>query len=340
MKFKSYTSTLDLATKVAKKEKISLPEMLHLQLSHFARNLGSNSILHTLNFSIMACEYDFLKSDKNIVFIEDQYTINKLMNLEFTAKIATIGYFPFKTFTLSLPNVAKSGNLDLLPCLISICTPDEYKTKVIQFMKEGLALPDSKIESILDTSSDPAYENEQFIRMIIPTRSENGIAHTFSGFPVSKLPTILNTPIKHFDRTLYNEIFGLSSSDAYELDKDDILLQLTMLRLIAAMFIYNKVTDNKYFRTGVPKGCLSPKHMGLLKELGNASNKYVFSRPQDKSDSHKVSTHVRSEHIRQFTSERYYKGEFSSIPIGERFVLVKETLVGEGQPYTQGSDKS
>ncbi|CAH7426696.1 hypothetical protein VCHA53O466_50467 [Vibrio chagasii] len=330
VRFKSYSGMNAFFDKFQKKLNVPKSELMLTELTSSARNYNTTDIFSTLNFVVLTSEKMWQENGKNIIFLEDQDTVNSLLNLKFTAKISTGLTMDFSSFMLSVPTGAKFNGKPIPPCLISIEDFDIWKSSAESVLTDDLGMAPK-----LNFKTEGRESN--VMRVIIPDHSTPQAAYKSVCVPLSKLPLIVNTPLEKMNKELYLELIGQYSAASLELDsEDEIVEQMVILRLVVAMAIYNRLTNNEFFRTGVPTNALSPKYMGLSKDVGKAATKYVFSKPHQALKGTK-GAHVRSAHIRQYTDEKYYQGEYSKLAIGERFTLVSEALVGEGEPHTQSA---
>lgn len=112
------------------------------------------------------------------------------------------------------------------------------------------------------------------------------------------------------------------------LDDEEKLITNTLMRIAVQLLIFNSATNNQYLVKGFPSECKFRMPENTTRTTWRASH---FNYKA----THSVSSHIRSSHFRCLQNDRYYQNDFSHMPKGSRWILVKESFVGKQETFTQ-----
>lgn len=277
----------------------------------------------SLDFQVVVSEWDWIQNNRKIIFIEDKDTIDRLLNLKFKSSIASHVDMPYGVFTLAVPTGTKYNGIEIFPAMIRKL--DNAKENILDFYK-------SHNIGYTDNSKDVKSKSDYTI--FLPEKISGKGAKNLINVSNEQISSLLKIDLNDAKEII--SVIGniVNSATMSELEIKQIALTL---RLTIAMAIFNSTTGGKHLRSGVPHCCASKlKNVGIKKSL---QKNYSFNSIKlDQISLTGKAEHVRGEHMRQLTHEKYYNGEHESKQIGSRWVHVKETLIGRGDAHTLEGD--
>lgn len=331
MKYQTYPVTLDEIERKVKPGGDSLGDYIRYVDHHMLTTMGLR-FLNTIDSQIMAREHNWVKRGREFIFIDSQATIDRLMDLKFKPGKASNFLMPYPTFSLALPKGAQVNGMKLRPALLTyqdLHTGEMVRRLVedqgLQDMAEGFLNTGETLLSIVTTDKDPQSPGRDSLSIT----SED----------LAKILSIDDVT----DVDAFREVIGVLPESRAGLDDEDAIHMAYQLRLVAAMVVYNQVTDGKYLYDGVPQGLgQKPKMFGVQKADHKRNTYHRFNLPAGSAPRNRdgVTEHVRTGHMRNLVDERYYQGEYANLPRGSRWVEVKDSLIGKGTPHTQTSQNS
>lgn len=276
--------------------------------------------------AIATLEYGYQK-EKNMLFIEDQNTVDFLMNLKFKTKEGATIVPPFGSFTLSVPSGLKFNGVSIDPVLVYA---DETLMPDLSLeFKEYAQLKSHNVsdEILIESRKNACLFN--FVFSVHPkSKDDKSLEKSIFSIRESSLIDLLNTDINDYDtaRKIIENI-------AHPLSDYEVKQLLVTLRLIAALSVYNTATDGKHLRSGVPFGFSSkPKKLGLLKK---EYSQLKFSSIKLKLPKCKIGETVVTGFMRNLQHEKYYRGKYAKLKPKSRWVEVEGWVTGEANPVTQ-----
>ena len=328
-KYATYKPELDAMAATCERHGIQQSDFLD-RLEQLYRSEGieymdsRDAITHT-------CEHGYSRNGRNILFVEDQATLDFLMSLKFQPpKNGARIPFVHDSFSIAVPNGLSYDGIKIPPVLVysgeqrlSSLSIDFYKS--IEW--ERPFIPEHEIAS--------ADANCSEITVVIPTGQVQSIntAKSVMCLNHNQLIKILDYDVD--DVEAVDEELGFNSLS--ELTREEVKVQLIALRLIVALSIYNNATDGQYLRDGVPFGLNNkPKHLGLLK---NQMSQSCFQTIKRKTSTQQGERVVEG-FLRNLQHAKYYQGVHANLEPKSRWVEVSGYITGEAKPQTQHSEKS
>jgi hypothetical protein len=265
-----------------------------------------SDILSSIDLAAYTVEREWKKaSNRQTIFPSSPDFLNYLANSKFDLGKGAAIHAPWKTFAISFPRNYTIDGVHLGSCLIQITTPGDRLTQLQDYVSSISEIKHVKLNTTMSRTEEVVY-----IYFVSPwgDRSIHGMVT-----PMAELPSILGSE----DTDVFRERIGNmgeSNSTAIGHDSNESSFNQQLLKLVAAMLIYNTATEGK----GLTKGL--PKHAPVL----SMKKQGVVMKGSILGDEHKVVTpHARRMHFRNLQHERFYGGEYSNMDIGSRWVLVK-----------------
>lgn len=265
-----------------------------------------SDILSSIDLASYTVEREWRKTkNRQTIFPASTDFLNYLANSKFDLGKGAAIRAPWKTFAISFPKDFTIEGVHPGSCLIQITTPEDRHYQLEDYVRSISEI--KKVE--LNTSMSPT-EEVAYIYFVSPwgDRSIHGMVT-----PMAELASILESE----DTEVFRERIGSmeeNNSTAISHDANESSFNRQLLKLVAAMLIYNTATEGK----GLSKGL--PKHAPILsmKKQGVVMNGSILG------GEHKdISPHARRMHFRNLQHEKFYSGEYSEMESGSRWVLVK-----------------
>lgn len=329
-KYLTYSPELDLIDRMT--EEHGIPVFRHFEhLNSMYMEMGGHPYSESLDAVTHVCEYGY-RQERNIIFLEDQSTIDFLMSLRFkTPKQGARIPLPHESFSLAVPSGLKFKGVSIPPVLVYAGEKEVPRLSVDMFTELGL-VKTRPPESVISEACG-AFGR---INIIIPEKAVN-------------TPNIPKNLLRLTDETLI-ELLGVDFDDS-EIDPialcrsivgtplnglsdEEVHQQMVVLRLIVSLGIYNNATENKYLRQGVPYGhsVKKAKNLGLTKQIANASS---FSSLKLNTQRKGTGEKVVAGFMRNLQHERYYQGRYKDFPEKSRWVEVEGWVTGSAKAETQ-----
>lgn len=284
-------------------------------------------LAQSLNLHIFAAEHFWIRTGANAIFPESAEVLDNLLRARFQMDAAEGFTLPFESFMLSVPQGYAVDGVKI-PSFIVSCFPYQKMAETVI----GPFLQYAGFKKPVAVSLDETSEDDVAIALCYkdPT-SKTAYARTLVS--VSQIPSILaNTSNSELSDELgeYSEYL-----DVVGLSEYDLKIQRIMLRLVAAIGIYNMATEGKRLLPGLP-GTQEPKIIGKAPSGGFKFSTLTNSFPPLREGSAPADAYYRTWFFRQLRADRYYKGEYSSYAKGSRYVFVSDSIVGQKvESYTQ-----
>ena len=292
----------------------------HLLRSYVHSPISQNG---GVNLDILLEEFFWESGEKNVVFPENQAVLDNLMKARFKMDSAEGFSLPHDSFVVPIPSGYRHDGV-LMPTIMVSQLDGSAELKRIY---DGFV---SHYKLKLD--ADFEYESERTISITYPFKASEGV-YARSMMRVSDIPHLLSADdVNDFKRIMLE----LKLDDPSEgLSDQEAKTQFLILRLVAALGVYNAATEGKRLVKGFP-GASEPKMVGFYDKKSMTPQTIENSTPLVSEKDRNVSPHYRSWFFRQLRSPRYYQGEYENTPLGSRYTFVSETMVSrEVSPYTQ-----
>lgn len=318
IKFNCYTTTfIDGLRRMINTSEHTGASLYNSLNHHYLTNFG-HRFDRSIDSNLVMMEEAFILNGRNLIFIENE-DADYLLSLKFNAEILNELPLPSECFAISTQTNLVINGLPILPVLL--CTYEEKQ-------KAGYSLAKLFEQKITG--------NDQDSKLLFSLSVKESLAKDSSTLNININNEQLKSIIKTNDLDQIQKIMG-QQENSVALSESEMERMVISVKLISSLCLYNHITKNKYLVNGFPLGLSKkPKHLGLLKaDLPKFSSH--FFRSEFRNTGVK-GHHVRSGHFRQLVSERYYKGEYSNLPIGSRWVEVSPSVVGGGIVKTQLTD--
>lgn len=274
-----------------------------------------------LNLHIFSEEHFWVRSGANAIFPESAEVLDNLMRARFQMDAAEGFSLPFQSFIISMPQGYKVDGLKIPSFLVSWFPYRQLEELIIGPFGRHAKFDKPLLVNLEDSTEDEMAISICYRDPVSPT----AFARTF--LSTAKIPELLQARTnEEFTKDLavyqkLSRVEGLSDLDLH--------LQRIMMRLVAALGIYNMATDGDRLLPGFP-GKQEPKLIGRAPASGFRSMTLANAFPPASDGSSPLAeSYYRTWFFRQLRSERYYKGEFSEYSPGSRYVFVSDTVVGK-----------
>ncbi len=284
-------------------------------------NLKIPGYHQSLNFLIFCEEHFWRRTGGHTIFPETKDVLDNLLRARFQMDSSEGFSLPFESFMFTIPAGFTTDGIQLPSFLVTWIPYQEMGSLVVEpfgryiRMKDGahvhLDIPRGS-HSISICYRDPTNPSA-YARVVIGDE---------------QIPELLAVQDIHQFRTMLGH-YGDGIGGVKDVDELDLRLQQTMLKLVAALGIYDMATEGNRIKPGFPGG-QQPKMMGKMPENEMRFLTLKNATPKASSeDSRGKDAYYRTWHFRQLRDERYYKGEFEQYPRGSRYVFVSDTVVGQ-----------
>lgn len=275
--------------------------------------LPIRELMAPINCSILAAEAQWERSDLPAIFVQ-QKDVTNMMSGKFTINKLPELLTPFKAFTLCLP--ADFSIKGIKPGGVLVATyPDEHNyADCLKQTLGKLKLGDDFIHPPQDVKN---------IMTLAYTAPDGG--HCVASHHGENLVTILNS--KNFTefKSLVKPIKNMNWYDS-ELNDDEMELQYAIFKLVLSISVYTMAKEN-----AIKEGFPPVKGFVLDRPFGEEVTSYSLMTSFQQHASPKE--HYRSWHIRQLVHEKFYQGEYATLPPNTRFVFVDDAIVnGKSSP--------
>lgn len=289
-------------------------------------------IINELNLHIFSDEHYWVRCGANAIFPESPDVLDNLIRARFQMDVTEGFSLPFGSFMMSIPQGYKVDGMRIPSFIVSMFPYRQMKELIIDpFVRH------SRFKKTFYVELDDGPEDEVAISLCYkdPT-SKTAYARTL--ISASQVPSILgadSTDELSADLKPYENYTGVEGLSEY-----DMKIQRIMLRLVAALGIYNMATEGKRLMPGLP-GTQEPKLIGRAPQRGLTSITLANAFPPARDGAQVTGdSFYRSWFFRQLRDERYYKGENAHFAKGSRYVFVSDTVVGKNvEAHTQRFEK-
>lgn len=286
------------------------------------------SLVHSLDFMILAEEHFWKRSGGHAVFPESPVVLDNLVKAKYHLEDASGIDLPFESFILSIPQGYKIDGIAIPSTLVTWVPYQQSQNHTINPFCDyiGIARPEQ-------VNHEPSGEAERSLGIVFRDQNNPSVYNRALAIE-SKLPAIL----KAKDIYEFNAVLGKYDDNTFKnvitSDATDLFIQFHLFKLIAALAVYNQATGGKRLLDGFP-GSLMPKMIGKAESMDvKISTLNNFTPPPTARAAAEM--HARTWFFRQLNSERYYQGEYEKMRRGSRYVFVSETVVGaKVAPHTQ-----
>ncbi len=324
-KYITYKPELDAMNDVATKRGITLSRIIRLAAQSEAQEGGN--YFNSNDLRTHTCEYAYTQGKRDVIFIEDQSTLDFLMNLRYKlpqeeAKIP----FPFDSFSVAIPAGLEYDGIKIPPFLV-YCGEMRIPSLSAEFLKDAGVIesrPESHDLAIADGAAAP-------INVIIPSSQAPLKLQPKSMLRIThgQLLTLLSIDINDVETA--DKLTGFNSLAS--LSREEVKVQLIVLKLLVAMSIYNNATEYKHLVVGVPAGLNNKaKHLGMQKDTMKHCN---FKKLKLKQRQGSSGEKVVEGYMRNLQHEKYYKGVFAHLEPKSRWVEVSGWVSGHVDAKTQ-----
>jgi hypothetical protein len=274
-----------------------------------------------LNLLIFSDEHHWIRNGANTIFPENSAVLESLLRAKFQMEAAEGFSLPFESFMVSIPQGFKVDGMRVPSFLVSMFPYHKLNELIV-----GPFTRHARFSKPVNVRLDEAPADEIAISLCYkdPT-STTAYARTL--ISTGQIPSILeSTSMDELTEGFkpyvnYRGIVGLSEYD--------LKIQRVMLKLVAALGVYNMATEGKRLLPGLP-GSLEPKLIGKAPTNGLSSSTLANPHSSTGIDSRLAGdSFYRSWFFRQLRDERYYKGENAHFTKGSRYVFVSDTVVGK-----------
>lgn len=320
--YEVYTSMLDNQVKHAKEIfKGALPKKPTESDVLEAIFRYSPEMMQSLNLQIFSEEHLWHRNGANAIFPESAEVLDNLLRARFQMDEPEGFSLPFQSFMVSVPQGYKVDGLRIPSFLVnSYPYHDMEKTVIAPFGKHA------RFKDAVYVTLDDAPEGDMAIALCYKDPMST-TAYSRTLISASQIPDLLGAEsTEAFSRDLkvyenYRDVVGLSEYD--------LKIQRIMLRLVAAIGVYNMATEGKRLLPGLP-GSQEPKMIGKAPAVGFRYSTLANAFPPLKDGAKQsAESYYRTWFFRQLRSERYYKGEYADFAKGSRYVFVSDTVVGQ-----------
>lgn len=286
------------------------------------------NVLEGLNLHIFSDEYLWLRNGANAIFPESADVLENLYRARFQIDSAEGFSLPFDSFMVSIPQGLKIEGLRIPSFIVSTFPYRKMEELVI-----GPFARHAKFSKPVHVGLEDGPEDEIAISLCYkdPTSSTAYSRTLMSAYQIPSIlqaetGTDLEADLKPYEN--YRNVVGLSDYD--------LNVQRIMLRLVAALGVYNMATEGKRLVPGLP-GSQEPKLIGKAPMRGFTNTTLSNAFPPPKRGNHaQADGFYRTWFFRQLRDDRYYKGENSRFAKGTRYVFVSDTVVGTNvEAHTQ-----
>lgn len=261
---------------------------------------------------VYGMEHAWDKNGRNIIFIEDRETVPALLNMKIKGRDIRKIPLPLPVFSIAFPT-----DVGLSPVLVKYSdSKQELESEQNEFYEE------LGIKGVNFDQNDSSFSPE--LRLSMHTDLDD-----------VRYQIALKSEV--IQMVMDSDTLDTSLIKCDQSDEDGKRTVFVILKFIIALCVYNSATNNQFLIPGVPST------FNLKKVIkGNGESKKVTAFKFGLSDGYtkNKSEHIRSGHFRQLWDERFYKGEYSKLDLGSRWVYVKETLVGKATPYVQTKEST
>lgn len=286
---------------------------------------SSPDLIHSLDFLIASEELYWKEEGRHAIFPENKIVLDNLLRAKYQMESSEGFDLPFPSFIVAIPYGYEFDGVKVPSFMVTHIEYRKSQDITIHPFCEYLETPfpnsvgyqdtEDGAKSITITFKDPSSHG--YLRMM---QIEN------------KLPAILASESLQDFRIAVgdyrNKVGAIQSSE------HDLRTQFVIMKLIAALGVYNLATEGARLQNGFP-GSIAPRLMGKHDQAnvafttlsGSVNTDNIKASPQ---------AHYRAWHFRQLRDERYYKGKHQSMTPGSRYSFVSDTLVGQKiSPHTQ-----
>lgn len=276
-------------------------------------------------------EWSYFRSGTPAIFPESKNLLEKLFHSNYLFNGDFKLSFPFKTFQVAIPRGFEVDGVKIPPFLVRICRFSEMVEEHKAFLKEA------DINASEDYLIEDMISKDMHIGISI---SGDKNSHGLNGYFQIK-ESIISSAVKSRNvkefAALLNEQHKLDLAEGkadaskdykYKWGSDDkTAVEFAIVKILAVLSIYLSATENVYLKKGLPGSHMTS--IGLVNHIDKPTPHLLKQTETIKklSNNNSPDEHYRVFHFRNLRAERYYQGEYKDIPIGSRWVFVKDSLV-------------
>jgi hypothetical protein len=288
-----------------------------------------HNMINSLDTPILADEIAWKESGRHVIYPESAHLVDRLLNAKFDFSHTGGINLPFSEFVLALPAGYQYKGVRLHGILVSIHPVKDIQIRFNKVLR-WIGLEDNllKVKHNLDGTDESVLS--------ISTLDNSGNYSTIrTSESLSRLASILSAENYHE----FTERLGKTSEQVNytiaDLGDEDQKIQFYANRLVAALSVYTMATEGDMLRQGFPQGAL-PKFDGKMEAPKRASSYVLKDIIESMGNNTGKQSHVRNWHFRQLRDKRYYRNRYADMPIGSRWVFVRESVVNSSrvEPYT------
>lgn len=281
----------------------------------------SCGLLQTLNV-----EWHYFKEGTPAIFPESKDLMDKLLNAKYLFKDDFSLSFPFNTFQVAIPRGLEINGVKIPPFTVMQGPYAELSDKMSNFLAESeIEYDDSNLDA------EAIKKNEDFLFISVGTQILPGI-NRFYQMPQKVFSQVVgsknvNQYVDIMNAALEKQYIASDISiDKFEVNETSSI-EFGILKIIAVLSIYLSATDSIYLKKGLPGTHLVS--INMLDKL-NKPTPYILKQTdalKKLSNKNSPEEHYRICHLRNLRSPKYYKGEYSHLPLGSRWIFVSDSLV-------------
>lgn len=273
-------------------------------------------LMFSFDSVLMTDDYHWEKLGRPVIYPESTELLDRLLKSHYHVEQLDYLKMPFKAFVVAIPSGYTFQGVPIHSFLVSNYEADTIQDRYDEFSS---ALFHQKIPLTLTHSMS---SGEWLLN--IACLDANGTALMRSSEGMSRMGKLMQCKdYQEFSATLGRAAERVNYT-VKDLEDEDAQIQFYVNRLAMAMAIYHNATNGEYLTKGFPT--TEPvKIQGPFVEPSKI--KHYALKDRMVIDKREVNSHVRSWHFRQLRHEKYYTGEFETLPKGSRWVFVSESWV-------------
>lgn len=283
----------------------------------------------SLDFLIAAEEHYWKKCGSQVIFPESDIVLDSFAKAKFSLETGDGFELPFESFVLAVPNGYTFLGTKIPGVLVTMMKFGLFPEVVTKPFGRWIGL-----KGELNFNIDEPAKSEKNAIAISYRDPITNVGYVRMLIQVDKIPALL----KASSLQEFKAIMGMLNPDKtfgiVELDDADLDIQFKVVKLIAALGVYNLATEGERLKAGFPGQSvprMNNRNPSIPLQMHTLSSKLPSQVLHNSPEAH-----YRSWHIRQLRDERYYKGEYANRERGSRFVFVSDSVVGaKVTPNTQ-----
>jgi len=284
------------------------------------------AIFELMDGGILMDEWHWLNNGRHIIFPENIDTLEGIERGKFRIEAANGIIPPYQSFVINMPKGYFVAGFQCPSILVSVWTIEDRRDNFAKPLIKMLGM--DRMVNCDDITTGFARED----RVLCLTYAADGIGpngNILMARCVSDWSTLTHL-LQAKNGAEYREILGNfpdveRAHAVFSLTDQENEQQFLLVKMVVKMMIYMQATNA--LKPGFPAQVsddVTPQYWNVKSAPPKAS---VFKLNHSKQVTHRQE-HYRSFFIRQLRSDRFYKGEYSAMEKGSRFVFVKDTFVG------------